>query len=76
MISLFITNKTFKVNINLNLSPLKTIEAGVPQVPLLRPTLFNISVSDIPKITAVSITVFADNIAIITPEEDTNIKKV
>lgn len=49
LIMSFLTNRKVQFKVNSSLSQPLTLQAGTPQGSILSPTLFNLSVSDIPK---------------------------
>lgn len=66
----FLKDRSFAVRINNSLSSTKPIRSGVPQGSVLGPILFNIFVSDIPTPTQSKIAMFADDIALITQQDE------
>ena len=70
---LYLTNRTYQVRINNQLSQIKTINKGLPQGSILSPLLFNIMMSDIPTNAYVEILTYADDIVIFTSGKNTKI---
>lgn len=68
--SSFLRNRSFCVKINNQSSPIRKIEAGVPQGSVLGPLLYNLYTHDIPEPTDCSLSMFADDTAIITQNND------
>ena len=61
----FLKQRTYQVLVEDSTSEKKTMKRGIPQGSCLSPTLFNVMVSDIPHIQGISISEFADDIAIL-----------
>lgn len=77
-ITSFITDRTFQVRIDTDLSPHHSINSGVPQGSVLGPTLFNIYCHDIPNPPDSQLAMFADDTTILTQDNtlDLSIKKL
>ena len=61
----FLKQRTYQVLVEDSTSEKKSMKRGIPQGSCLSPTLFNVMVSDIPHIQGISISEFADDIAIL-----------
>lgn len=61
----FLKQRTYQVLVEDSTSEKKSMRRGIPQGSCLSPTLFNVMVSDIPHIQGISISEFADDIAIL-----------
>lgn len=66
LLSSFLSQRTFSVRINNQLSENKNISAGVPQGSVIAPILFNIFVSDIPTTDYTEMALYADDTAILS----------
>lgn len=66
----FLQDRSFFVKVNDTLSTQRKITAGVPQGSALSPTLFNIYISDIPKMTYSKLALFADDTALFSSHEN------
>jgi len=66
ILSSFITNRTFKVRIDTDISEEHPIKTRVPQGSVLDPTLFNIFCYDIPVPQKCQLAMYADDTVIIT----------
>lgn len=66
----FLFDRTFVVKVNSSFSTLRKIYAGVPQGSVLGPFLFNIYLYDIPLINTATLSLFADDTAILTQNHD------
>lgn len=77
-ITSFITDRTFQVRIDTDLSPHHNIKSGVPQGSVLGPTLFNIYCHDIPNPPNSQLAMFADDTTILTQDNalDLSIEKL
>lgn len=69
LVASFLSQRTFQVTVEGQLSDTKSIEAGVPQGSVLGPTLFNIYTSDIPKMEGVNLALYADDIVVYTSDK-------
>ena len=65
IIESFLCNRTFNVHIGASHTELFNIYAGCPQGSCLFPTLYNIYTSDFPQLANCTISVFADDTAIL-----------
>ena len=61
----FLNQRTFQVLVEDSTSQKKIMRRGIPQGSCLSPTLFNLMISDIPRIQGIQISEFADDIAIV-----------
>ena len=60
----YLKNRSFKVLFEGAISPVHIIRSGVPQGAILSPTLFNVMLSDLPRVRGVTLAEYADDIAI------------
>lgn len=65
LISNYLRNRKFSVNINRSYSDTKQSEAGVPQGSVLGPVIFTYFINDIPKFQKTKLAIYADDTAII-----------
>lgn len=65
LISNYLRNRKFTVNINSSYSDTKLSEAGVPQGSVLGPVIFTYFINDIPKFQKTKLAVYADDTAVI-----------
>jgi len=63
IVSSFLKNRSFHVEIRGKKSPNFSIPFGVPQGAVLSPTLYNIYIHDVPKISSTELALFADDTA-------------
>lgn len=70
IIKSFLTNRSFAIRINSTLSVNKTATAGVPQGSILGPTLFNIFVHDLSDPPNATVTMYADDTALLSQHTD------
>ena len=66
----FLEDRTFKVRINGSMSTTRSIKAGVPQGSCISPLLYNIFMHDIPIQVADHVGMFADDMVLITQDND------
>ncbi|EFA13335.2 putative RNA-directed DNA polymerase from transposon X-element-like Protein [Tribolium castaneum] len=66
IIKSFLDNRTFQVSLKNTLSKKHPIPAGVPQGAVLSPTLFNLYINDIPRSSNTTLSLFADDTALIS----------
>jgi hypothetical protein len=61
LISSFLSQRKFRVSVEGELSTPRYMEAGVPQGPVLSPTLYNLYINDTPQATNLHLALFADD---------------
>ena len=66
----FLSNRCFRVSMGGVESSSRPIQSGVPQGSILSPILFNVLLHDIPQVASISISLFADDIAIYSTGDD------
>lgn len=64
IIKSFLSDRTFRVKMGINISSLRNIYYGVPQGSVIRPKLFNLFLADIPKHNRIKILQFSDDIVL------------
>jgi hypothetical protein len=64
LINSFLTNRTFRVSVEGELSTPREIQAGVPQGSVLAPTLYSLYINDTPRTPGVHLALFADDTCI------------
>lgn len=72
LIQSYLRNRKFRVKINETTSTWRSITAGVPQSSLISPLLFNIFIADIPKPEGTDISLYADDLLILTTDRNIN----
>jgi hypothetical protein len=68
LISSFLSNRKFSVSVEGEMSTPRIMKAGVPQGSVLSPTLFNLSVNDMPQTTGVHLALFAEDTCLYATE--------
>ena len=66
----FLSNRTFKVRIERDLSESFGLDSGVPQGAILSPILFTILLSNPPNVPDVHTEMFADNLSLFSIEDN------
>jgi hypothetical protein len=61
LISLFLSQRKFRVSVEGEISTPRYMQAGVPQGSVLSPTLYNLYINDIPQTAGVNLALFADD---------------
>lgn len=70
----YLRDRMFVVTVGVTRSGKREVGAGVPQGSVLAPTLFNIYISDIPRVEGIELALFADDTAIFA--QDKNLKYI
>jgi len=73
IIKSFLSNRSFVVRCENDLSQIHYVKAGVPQGSILAPTLYNIFTSDIPHSNNTTLATFADDTGIFSTNDDLTI---